>query len=38
MSPKEFYDRKPGEKKILRAFILHEIKERTEENSQDGGD
>jgi len=38
MSPKEFYDKGPGEKKILQAFIYYEIKERNEENSQDGGD
>ncbi|AFM40336.1 hypothetical protein Desaci_1310 [Desulfosporosinus acidiphilus SJ4] len=33
MSPKEFYDKKPGEKKILRAFLFYELAERNRENS-----
>ncbi|KLU64015.1 hypothetical protein DEAC_c40090 [Desulfosporosinus acididurans] len=36
MSPKEYYDKKPGEKKILRAFMLHEIEERDRESSPNG--
>jgi len=36
MSPQEFYTKKPGEKKILRAFISFELSERRRENSQDG--
>jgi hypothetical protein len=36
MSPSEYYDKKPGERKILRAFIHYEIEERKRENPQGG--
>jgi len=36
MTPQEYYNKKPGEKKILRAFIAIEINERHRANSQDG--
>jgi len=31
MSPKEYFDKKPGEKKILQAFIHMKMKEKKKE-------